>query len=555
MNSQKFLEELYETKTDDSYILLWQRKKSKWFKNLLQASKHIDKNPNDMYFGVGLSPKNYGSTKRCKAANIAGIPGFYVDIDVGEKSKTYPPTMKDAVSIVDDPKLKPTMIVSSGYGIHAYWLFKEVWMFDREDERNFAAELSKRLNYFTKEKAEKQGWTIDNVSDLSRILRPAGSFNCKSLPIKVSVISNNGPRYSDPDIFDQTLPIPDVYGIKTTEYMSAKELIKLQRLIKLQKVAEPPQDRLDQLIEIDNDFKAAWTKVTRKGKDNSASGYHMIMTIIALRAGWSDQEIANLLIAWNRRHGLDLEKITKRADYMVRTIENARGKVSEKIAEEYTKDLKDTSGSKYEETLAESRKKKGLEVISHHLGFKIFKMIKYVQEKKPRYKMESTEGDIMFTGPDEIHMKSKFEQRILAETNRAISLSVKNFQILKETYKPIMEEVIVSQESTLEGRMKMWLIEYLDGAAELNQHQAAVDNEPFVYNGHWHVFASRFKSWAYRKKHDRDDMDKIKFDLNVTKSVQKRFNPQHPDHPTKRTPRYPWKVPRDIIIPKGHDPK
>jgi len=337
--------------------------------------------------------------------------------------------------------------------------------------------------------------------------------------------------------------------------MSAKELIKLQRLIKLQKVAEPPQDRLDQLIEIDNDFKAAWTKVTRKGKDNSASGYHMIMTIIALRAGWSDQEIANLLIAWNRRHGLDLEKITKRADYMVRTIENARGKVSEKIAEEYTKDLKDTSGSKYEETLAESRKKKGLEVISHHLGFKIFKMIKYVQEKKPRYKMESTEGDIMFTGPDEIHMKSKFEQRILAETNRAISLSVKNFQILKETYKPIMEEVIVSQESTLEGRMKMWLIEYLDGAAELNQHQAAVDNEPFVYNGHWHVFASRFKSWAYRKKHDRDDMDKIKFDLNVTKSVQKRFNPQHPDHPTKRTPRYPWKVPRDIIIPKGHDPK
>jgi len=231
--------------------------------------------------------------------------------------------------------------------------------------------------------------------------------------------------------------------------------------------------------------------------------------------------------------------------------------VSEKIAKEYSKDLKEISGSKYQETLKDSDKKKALKVISHHLGFEIFELIKYEQEKRPRYTMESSKGTIMFTGPDELSMKSRFEQRILASTNKAISLSAKNFQIVKDMYEAIMKVIIVSEESTLEGRMRMWLAEYLDGTPELNQHQAAVDNEPFVYNDHWYIYSSRFKTWTYRRKHDREDMDKIKFDLKVIKATQKQFNPRHPDYPddpTKRTSRRPWKIPRSIIVPKG-DPK
>ena len=38
---------------------------------------------------------------------------------------------------------------------------------------------------------------VDNVSDLSRILRPVGSLNCKDDPKKVELILKDGPRYPD----------------------------------------------------------------------------------------------------------------------------------------------------------------------------------------------------------------------------------------------------------------------------------------------------------------------------------------------------------------------
>lgn len=552
MNSLEFLEMLYETKPDDAYILLWQKKNSKWYQDIMQAATHIDNFPKDIYYGVGLSPKDYGMRRRCKAANISGIPGLYVDIDVGVGSKPYPPTMDDATQLVENAELQPTMIICSGHGIHVYWLFKEIWMFDDDYERDYAAQLNKRMGFFIKEKAEESGWTIDNVSDLARVLRPIGSMNCKDKPVPVDVILNSGPRYSDPDSLDKILPIPEVYGIEPVEHISAEEINKLQKLIHLKEVAEPPLERLDLLIEIEAEFKAAWTKVERKGKDNSPSGYHIAMVKTALRAGWTDQEIANLLIAWNRRHGLDLEKIVQRPDYMVRTIERARTWVNKTLADEYSEDLKDISGSKYQESMKDSDKKKAFEVISHHVGFKIFRLIKYIQEKKHKYKMETAKGAIFFIGPEELDIQSRFQQRILAATNKAIVMTAKNFQIVKGTYEYIIEEIVVSEESTLEGRMTMWLIEYLDGNPFLDQHEAAIDNEPFILNSHWHIYASNFKSWAYRNKHDRDDMDKLKVDLKIVGAIQKRLNPRHPDDPTKRVSKHPWMIPHSVVSPIGN---
>lgn len=556
MNSLKFLEELYPDKPDNAHILLWQSKRSSWFTDIPQAADFIEKNPEDMYYGVGLSPKNFGTGRRCKADQIMGIPGLYADIDVGEGSKKYPPTVDDAISLVTGIEFEPSMIVNSGNGLHIYWLFKEPWIFDDDAERNFAATLSRRINLFTKERAIKKGWNTDNVSDLARILRPVGSLNCKGPPKPVTIIINNKKRYSDPDYFDQILPPLGEYDIQPQEKISPQELTKIEKIISMKKIAEPPQEKLDLLIEADPYFKALWQKHKDVKKDTSVSGFHMSLANVAAKAAWKDQEITDLLIAWNRRHGEPLDKLMKRPDYIAGTIARARKNSNEFYAEKYTEDIEALAGTKYGNAMKDSLKKKGFEIISHHLGFKISSFINYVQEKNNKYVMESDQGQIIFYGVDEIHMKSKFEQRILGATNKAISLSRKNFEVVKSTYKTILENIVVSRESTIKGRMTAWLIEYLDGQPPLDKHESTQGERPFVFKGHWYVYPTPFREWAFRSKHSRDGLHKTEFDLTYIGAFEQRMNLQRPltkpeenDFMTKR----PWIIPRDVIAPEvGH---
>ncbi len=172
------------------------------------------------------------------------------------------------------------------------------------------------------------------------------------------------------------------------------------------------------------------------------------------------------MIAWNRRHGEDINKLMKRPDYVAQTISRARKSANKFFADKYTQEIDNVKGTEYEEILKESTKKKSFEIMSYHLGFKILDFINYKQEKKNKYVMETSEGEIIFIGTDEIHMKSKFEQRILASTNIAVTLSRKDFETVKSTYKPILRNIIVSRESSIETRMKEWINEYLDGKGD-----------------------------------------------------------------------------------------
>ena len=57
----------------------------------------------------------------------------------------------------------------------------------------------------------------------------------------------------------------------------------------------------------------------------------LVLASIAVVAGWSDQEIANLLIFSRRSNGDDLKL---REDYYIRTISKARGPVEQAEAQE-----------------------------------------------------------------------------------------------------------------------------------------------------------------------------------------------------------------------------
>lgn len=84
--------------------------------------------------------------------------------------------------------------------------------------------------------------------------------------------------------------------------------------------AQPPHEKLEVLLANDDRFRDTWNRQRRDLKDHSASGYDMALAAVTAQAGWSEQEIADLLIAHRRKNGDDLKL---RQDYYQRTIDRA----------------------------------------------------------------------------------------------------------------------------------------------------------------------------------------------------------------------------------------
>jgi putative DNA primase/helicase len=91
--------------------------------------------------------------------------------------------------------------------------------------------------------------------------------------------------------------------------------------------AVAPAAKLARLLEKSPKFKRTWER--KRGKDlTSPSEYDMALASFARRAGWSDQEIINLLVQ-HRREGGDTEKIG-RLDYYVTTLSKVARKTTDK---------------------------------------------------------------------------------------------------------------------------------------------------------------------------------------------------------------------------------
>jgi predicted P-loop ATPase len=137
----------------------------------------------NVYFGVGLRGTKL-KKGRGTSPDVIAIPGLYVDIDIKHKvhkAQNLPASIEDALTILKVIPCEPTCIVDSGHGLHAYWLFRELWTFESEVERQRAARLNQRLQATLKAEAERHGWHLDGTADLARVLRIPGTYN-RSVP-------------------------------------------------------------------------------------------------------------------------------------------------------------------------------------------------------------------------------------------------------------------------------------------------------------------------------------------------------------------------------------
>jgi hypothetical protein len=224
----EFLNGLYsgiEDKKDDLHLVLttavtpFKEPKNYWFKfnemeSMIDRSIIASESGLNVFFNICLQDqaaafKLKGSQyTRGEEDTVAALPGFWVDIDIkgpNHSATNLPETMDEAIELLEAASLPPSIIVSTGGGIHGYWVLNSPLLIDNDIERQRAKRISSNIQLMIRKKAQEKGWTIDNTSDLVRLFRLPGTVNSKNEPKLVEIIQINGNRYELAD-FEALLP-------------------------------------------------------------------------------------------------------------------------------------------------------------------------------------------------------------------------------------------------------------------------------------------------------------------------------------------------------------
>jgi putative DNA primase/helicase len=180
--------------------------------------------------------------------DVAGISGFWADLDLKSEAhtKALPATIAEAISIIPEC-MPPTVVIATGNGAHAWWLFKEPYVFDDAEDRKDTALLVSRWQTLLRLRASQRGWAFDRLSDLARVLRIPGTANMKdpNNPKGVTLHSATDRRYNLSDfqdyLDDVAVPDPEAEEKATREW--AERFADKPLVINID--ARIPQEMLD----------------------------------------------------------------------------------------------------------------------------------------------------------------------------------------------------------------------------------------------------------------------------------------------------------------------
>ena len=378
--------------------LIWMlpRKKSSWYTHFGVVNRDLEHHAHeDVYTGVGIASKSgnrFTSQNKLTEEEVGGLAGMWADIDwehpVHRKSN-LPPSLEHILETLEEALLEPTLLVNSGHGIQAWWLFKTPWCFQNTEEHELGRRAAQWWHQHIKELHTNRGWTVDSVFNLDRVMRLPGTWNNRVTGEHklVEVIGDTNRRYAPqefldrvPEDFHTSAPPPGRTGWRSPG--SRRQETSLASQLELNPDAEPSLLRLEPLLKNDQRFRRSWEQKRTDLSDDSPSGYDMSLATTALRAGWPDQEVANLLICWRRKHGHDL-KLRER--YYTVTIANARESIERTRAQE-----------QLNETLLQPPEDEA-EVLKDNLavlfGVDITRIVKYLGDP-PIYYMYTEQGNI-----------------------------------------------------------------------------------------------------------------------------------------------------------------
>lgn len=289
----------------------WPRSRAEFIERAAQLAARGQ----DVYVGLstrktGLGRYERGDETTCRRALAIGL-----DLDVGNVGRKpghrSPDTQAEALDALAALPLAPSLTVSSGYGVHAWYLYAEpVDLFDAETLKT-ARGCAAGWNSVMKAEFARRGWSYVSMGDLARVLRVPGTLNFKAKgdPRAVALLEPaSARRYNLGDF--------ELYAAEVVASYRAG----LNGLV-LAPDAAPPAMKMAALVQNYPRFAATLAHQRRDLKDQSMSGYDLALADAAVRAGWSDQEIVDLLIYHRRERGEDLKL---RESYYALTVSAAR---------------------------------------------------------------------------------------------------------------------------------------------------------------------------------------------------------------------------------------
>lgn len=496
----QFLDALFGELPHGHHINIWVKGpdggRSYWPSSPEDAAALLDSlSREEVYVCVSSAAADYGPNYRLKAdpASLrppAAIFGLWVDIDCRTEYRNkamLPATLDDAKRIIPED-LPPTLIVASGGGMHAWWLFDEPVVFGDDAARKAAADVSFRWQELLRRRAAQNGWLLDHTHDLTRVLRVPGARNAKA-DFTVRLLSADGPRYSLRDLaeaIEESETVDKALGVKVASPKAGKSGGDGWREVPI--AVHPgmaaPADLIDQLCQIDARFRATWLKDRPdiQGQKDQFSEYEMAIANFGVAADLSPQRVAELIVEFRRKHGGDMKKVT-RLDYLQRTVYEA---ILSFQAREQKSKARPTFESDEASPAAEPRNealpavaeepstdtpKDPMEPVSVWFGFRVIQLIK-ITGKQPSYLLETEHGKVEIESASRLLAQETMRALIAAATNRLIPRfkAVEWDHVVKILLAHVTERD-GGMELAIETEMLGFLQEYLSTVAVLTTFQ------------------------------------------------------------------------------------
>jgi hypothetical protein len=485
---------LWQYKPEDHHVLVWtlQDKQSHWFKSVEAAGQFAAAVTGmDVYVGVGLSKDDHGPARRCKSEEVSGICGIGTDLDLKSEAhgnKPLPATLADALSILP-PLMPPTIIIATGNGAHAWWLFKEPLIFDSGEERAEAARLVARWHTMLRLNSAARGWVYDRLSDLARILRIPGTRNYKdpANPKDVVVHSQTNRFYNISDFAEymEEIGIPD----PEEQERAAREWKErfADKPLTINPDARIPLELLDAWMDpkkVDPQtamkFRSTWDRQRFDLKDQSGSGYDLALACFGIDAGLPEQRIVDLILHHRAIHKM---KYRTRPDYYQRTIAKAEARTGGSAPAPGDPAARPTTGQDAplgapvapdEQRAAdpttpppaapdpEVRRGMLCQRVSVGLTIPVLRLVK-VTGKEPQFRMELADGQkIDFPNVNKLIAYESVRSAIAATVGKIIpKIKARQWEALAQAMLDACVVVEGTEEMEWEGAARMYLQHYL----------------------------------------------------------------------------------------------
>ena len=471
------------------------------------APELVPKPRENVYYRVSLLEPDFvppfpGS--RGKLEDTGAVVAFIADFDIAADDrgkKALPPDFETVMAIIDAHKFRPSRLIDSGRGVHAYWLFSSVIELTNKTEIANAAKAAELFHRAVVLPAVKEvgAYSVDSVFDLPRVLRLPGFQHIKTGRTVSEIGGKKGAAYGD--LYDYDELVADV------EQLAAQLKVQPKRRAGASVKVDWDLEREPQHFVIETLKKNTRFAQIIKNKATdlpSASEVDYAIANICLNLEQiADEEIARVLVWVRREMGVAPKRTTPGAlvDYYKATIANAKERqgATERVGEvlQQVRDAKKPQApakkspapaqkppapvkksesietpkrapDKPKETQAKPKKplpvaerELAIQTLRTELGLPLSRVLKY-HSINPLYELHFDDADIAVECKiDDIITAKNFQARVAAVTDKLIPpFSKKDWNQLAALLLEVVERADL--DLTHKTQVEEWLNDYLE---------------------------------------------------------------------------------------------